>query len=125
MHWYRLRRRALGVPSVQEMPESLVSLGGNPNARNQTQPEWDISFPCHRQLEAFLPPVASSVSIALSELVGFGRSHRRAQRSGLWHNPIESMEGPRKEPPDCRHPPFDRGIGRTDRCRDLGEANPE
>jgi hypothetical protein len=35
----------------------------------------------------------------------FGRSEQSTQRSGPWHNPMELMEGPRKQPPTCRHPP--------------------
>ena len=35
----------------------------------------------------------------------FGRSDRRAHRSGPCRSLIESREGPHKQPPICRHPP--------------------
>jgi hypothetical protein len=47
----------------------------------------------------------------------FGRSHRSAQRSVPWHDPIELMEGSRKQPPNCRDPPCDRGTGQRQSCR--------
>jgi hypothetical protein len=46
----------------------------------------------------------------------FGRSDRRAQRSGSCHSLMESMEGPGKQPPNCRLTPCDRGTGRRHTC---------
>ena len=39
--------------------------------------------------------------------------------------PNRLMKGRQKHPTDCRLPPFDRGIGRTDRSRGFGEAESE
>jgi hypothetical protein len=55
----------------------------------------------------------------------FGRSDRSAQRSGPCHSLMETNEGPRKPPSNCRQPPFVRGAGRRDCCRNFGEAGPE
>ena len=45
------------------------------------------------------------------------RSDRSAQRSGSFTAYMESMEGPRKQPPSYRDPPCDRGTGRRRSCR--------
>ena len=39
--------------------------------------------------------------------------------------PNRLMKGRQKHPPNGRHSPFDRGIGRTYRSRGFGEAEPE
>jgi hypothetical protein len=50
----------------------------------------------------------------------FGRSDRSAQRSGPCHSLMKSMGGPRRQPPNCRHP-----LATAGQAGDIAAGLPE